>query len=176
MRPDAQSNDWASPAPSAVEIMEVVTILLIFLGVVAVALATLNAFLVSYFSKVNKKFDLLLEKGKIKNLKDVLFKQIDKTKNQEEIINQIINRVGSLEDISERTFQKIGVIRFNPFDNLGGNQSFAIALLDKKNNGFVISSLFIKDGNRVYAKAVKNGLSEHPLSNEEKEAIERAIK
>ena len=49
-------------------------------------------------------------------------------------------------------------------------------LLDEKNNGFVISSLFVQDGNRVYAKAIKDGNSEHTLSNEEKEAINKAIK
>ena len=155
--------------------METLILLLIISGVVILALAILNAFLVFYFYKTNKKFDLLLEKGKIKNLKEVLFKQIDKTKDQEEIINKVIDRVKNLENISERTFQKIGVIRFNPFDNLGGNQSFVIALLDKQNNGFVISSLFTKDGNRVYAKAVKNGLSEHSLSGEEQEALKRAM-
>jgi len=58
---------------------------------------------------------------------------------------------------------------------MGGNQSFVIALLDDKNNGFVISSLFIKEGNRVYAKAVKDGKSDHLLSDEEKEAINRAM-
>lgn len=156
-------------------IMDTLSILLIASGVAVLVLVILNAFLIFYSYKINKKFDLLLEKGKLKDLKEVLFKQIDKTKNQEEIINGVITRVKSLEDISERTFQKIGVIRFNPFNNLGGNQSFTIALLDKQNNGFVISSLFIKEGNRVYAKAVKNGKSEHPLSDEEKEALKRAI-
>ena len=58
---------------------------------------------------------------------------------------------------------------------MGGNQSFVIALLDDKNNGFVISSLFIKEGNRVYAKAVKDGKSDYLLSNEEKEAIAIAM-
>ncbi len=155
--------------------METLILLLIAFGVVILALAILNVFLVFYFYKTNKKFDLLLEKGKIKDLKEILFKQIDKTKNQGEIINKIINRIKDLEDISEKTFQKIGVIRFNPFDNLGGNQSFVIALLNKQNSGFVISSLFIKDGNRVYAKAVKNGSSEHSLSDEEREALKRAM-
>jgi hypothetical protein len=58
---------------------------------------------------------------------------------------------------------------------MGGNQSFVIAFLDQKNNGFVISSLFVKDGNRVYTKEVKDGKSDHTLSSEEKEAIEKAI-
>lgn len=152
-----------------------IIIILIMLTAVILALIALNAFLIFYSYKINKKFNLLLEKGKLKDLKEVLFKQIDKTKNQEETINEVIARVKSLENISERTFQKIGVVRFNPFNNLGGNQSFIIALLDGQNNGFVISSLFIKEGNRVYAKAVKNGKSEHSLSGEEQEALKRAM-
>ena len=70
---------------------------------------------------------------------------------------------------------KIGVVRFNPFNDMGGNQSFIIAMLDNKNNGFVISSLFVKDGNRVYTKTVKQGKSDYVLSKEEIEAINRAI-
>ena len=155
--------------------METLIILLIASGVAFLALLILNAFLIFYSYKINKKFDLLLEKGKLKDLKEVLFKQIDKTKNQEEIIDGIIARVKNLENISEKTFQKIGVVRFNPFNNLGGNQSFAIALLDRQNNGFVISSLFIKEGSRVYAKLIKEGKSEHSLSGEEQEALKRAM-
>jgi len=84
-------------------------------------------------------------------------------------------KIDNLENILSKTIQKTGIVRFNPFSDIGGNQSFAIALLDEKNNGFVISSLFVKEGNRVYAKAVKDGKSEHSLSNEEIEAIDRAI-
>ncbi|MCX6722418.1 MAG: DUF4446 family protein [Candidatus Staskawiczbacteria bacterium] len=71
--------------------------------------------------------------------------------------------------------QKTGIVRFNPFNEMGGNQSFVIALLDDKNNGFVISSLFSKEGNRVYAKTVKAGKSDHMLSSEEVEALNMAI-
>lgn len=155
--------------------MDIIVVFLIASAIVILALIALNAFLIFYSYKINKKFNLLLEKGKLKDLKEVLFKQIDKTKNQEETINEVIARVKSLENISEKTFQKIGVVRFNPFNNLGGNQSFIIALLDGQNNGFVISSLFIKEGNRVYAKAIKDGKSEHSLSGEEQEALKRAM-
>jgi hypothetical protein len=67
------------------------------------------------------------------------------------------------------------VLRYNPFDNVGGDQSFSIALLDANNNGFVITSLYAREGTRVFAKPIKNGESEFPLSEEEKEAINRAI-
>lgn len=155
--------------------MDTLIILLIALGATLLAFVVLNVVLFFYSYKINKKFDLLLENGKIKDLKDIFFKQIDKTKEQEEAINEVITRVKNLENISEKTFQKVGVVRFNPFTNVGGNQSFAIALLDRQNNGFVISSLFIKEGSRVYAKAIKNGKSEHSLSTEEQEALKRAM-
>ena len=58
---------------------------------------------------------------------------------------------------------------------MGGNQSFVIALLDEENNGFVITSLFIKEGSRVYTKAIKAGKSDHVLSKEELEAVNKAI-
>jgi hypothetical protein len=155
--------------------MDTLVVLLIVLGTTLLALLVLNISLIFYSYKINKRFDLLLENGKIKDLKDVLFKQLDKSKAQEEIINETIARVKNLENISEKTLQKLGVVRFNPFANVGGNQSFAIALLDRQNNGFVISSLFIKEGSRVYAKAIKNGKSEHSLSTEEQEALKRAM-
>jgi hypothetical protein len=149
--------------------------LIFLLSAIILTLVVLNAFLLFYSLKTNKKIDLLLEKGKIKDLRDVLFGQIEKTKEQESQLKEVFDRIKNLENISEKTFQKIGIVRFNPFNDIGGNQSFVIALLDNQNNGFVISSLFIKEGNRVYAKSVVNGKSDYLLSNEEQEAITRAI-
>lgn len=70
---------------------------------------------------------------------------------------------------------KMGVIRFNPFGEVGGNQSFAIALLDSENTGIVISSLYGRDSSRFYGKPVVKGKSNYQLSDEEMEAVERAI-
>jgi len=71
--------------------------------------------------------------------------------------------------------QKVGVVRFNPFKDIGGDQSFSIALLDEEDNGLVITSLYGREGNRVYAKPIEGGQSKYQLSDEEKEAISRAI-
>ena len=154
--------------------MAVQAIIFLLLGIMIFILVVINAVLIWYFYRSNKKFDALLENGKIKGLKDIFLRQKDKNSELEKGLKEAFLKVGELQKISERTIQKTGIVRFNPFNEMGGNQSFAIALLDDKNNGFVISSLFVKEGNRVYAKAIKEGKSEHLLSKEEQEAISRA--
>jgi len=72
--------------------------------------------------------------------------------------------------------QKIGMVRFNPFSEVGGDQSFSIALLDGKDDGLVMTSFYTKEGNRVYGKPIKNGKSQYALSQEEIKAITTARK
>jgi hypothetical protein len=75
---------------------------------------------------------------------------------------------------NRNNFQKIGFMRFNPFDDAGGNISFTLALLNAHDDGVVISSLHGREGTRVYAKAVKAGVSESKLTEEESAAIKKA--
>jgi len=72
-------------------------------------------------------------------------------------------------------FQKIGFVRYNPFSGVGSDQSFSLALLDENDDGFIITSLFSREGNRVYAKTVEKGSPGYQLSDEEKEALKKAI-
>lgn len=155
--------------------MSIQTIVFLFLGVVILVLIVINIFLLKKFQKSTKQIDNLLEKGKIKDFKDIFLSQKEKNDILEGKIENIFLKIKNIEDICETTIRKIGVVRFNPFNNMGGNQSFIIAMLDNKNNGFIISSLFVKDGNRVYAKTVKQGKSDYVLSDEEIEAINKAI-
>lgn len=156
--------------------MDIILVFLISLGAFALILIIVNAFLIYYSYDTNKKINKLIGKGKVKELKDIILSQKDTNKELEEKIKKAFLKIKDLEGVCERTIQKTGIVRFNPFNEMGGNQSFVIALLDDKNNGFVISSLFVKEGNRVYAKAVKDGKSDHLLSGEELEAIIKAIK
>ena len=81
----------------------------------------------------------------------------------------------TLEARSMRSLQHIGMVRFNPFDDTGSDQSFAIALLDDRRDGVVISSLHGRSNTRLFAKPVADGGSEHHLSEEESEAIRVAV-
>jgi hypothetical protein len=91
---------------------------------------------------------------------------------------EISRRLATLEsgmtqvvDAIPRTVQGVGVIRYNPFPDMGGNMSFSLALLDGRANGVVISVLNDRNGSRVYGKAVESGASTHPLSDEEQKAL-----
>ena len=71
--------------------------------------------------------------------------------------------------------QKVGLVRFNPFKDTGGDQSFILSLIDGKDTGVIISGLYSRSGTRWYAKKVANGKgTEHELSEEEKKALKEA--
>ncbi len=74
------------------------------------------------------------------------------------------------------SLQRFSVVRFNPFSDMGGSQSFCAAFLNKEGSGIVITSLYSREGNRVYGKLIHKGNSEHALSEEEKKAVEEANK
>jgi hypothetical protein len=77
----------------------------------------------------------------------------------------------SLEARSRGSLQHLGIVRFNPFPDTGSDQSFAIALLNDRHNGVVISSLHARSGTRIFAKPVAAGRASHALSDEEAEAL-----
>jgi len=79
-----------------------------------------------------------------------------------------------LKENIQKTIQKIGITRFTPFKEIGGDQSFSIALLDKKDNGIIVTSIYSKERSRVFAKEIKNGESTYKLSQEEEVAIQKA--
>jgi adenylate cyclase len=81
----------------------------------------------------------------------------------------------ALEARSRGSLQHIGMVRFNPFEDTGSDQSFAIALLDDRRDGIVLSSLHGRGQTRVFAKPVEGGESKHALSDEEAQAIRIAV-
>jgi len=123
--------------------------------------------------KTKKRLDIFFKKDN-KDLGEVLASQIRKLEDQGKNIEKIYGEIEKLNKISATCFQKIGVIRFNPFQEVGGDQSFSVALLDAQNNGFVITGLYTREGNRIFAKPIENGQSKYLLSGEEKEAIKKA--
>jgi len=105
-----------------------------------------------------------------KDLRGVL----NKVRGLEEKVEKILEEIEKMKKEQRFSVQKVGIIRFNPFSEVGGDQSFSVALLNEGDDGMVITSLYSRQENRVYGKPIKNGQSEYTLSEEEKQAIEKA--
>jgi len=116
-------------------------------------------------------FNFFKKKKEPKNLKEIL-SRFEDLKGEVKIIS---DELENLKKEGKFSIQKTGIVRYNPFSDVGGDQSFSIALLDGNNNGIVFTSLYTKEGNRVYGKPIKDAKSEYSLSEEEKKAIEKAI-
>jgi hypothetical protein len=132
------------------------------------------AYLTSKVSKYVREKEAFLTKAKKKGLEAVLgdyLKQISEAKSDIKKLYSLSEELGKIAAVS---VTKVGLVRFNPFSDAGGDQSFSIALLDSKDNGIVVSSLHGREGTRVYSKPIKAGESEYNLTEEERKAIGKA--
>lgn len=100
------------------------------------------------------------------------FERIDRLAGDLASLARQVEAVGA---VGARSMQRLGVVRYNPFADTGSNQSFVIALLDLKGDGFVMSSQHSRQATRMFLKSLSGGRAETPLSAEETEAIRRAM-
>jgi hypothetical protein len=109
-----------------------------------------------------------------------LFKTLDRVLAQQEDVSMSLKeakkKISEFETEAELHIQKIGVVRFNPFKEMGGDHSFSLALLDGNDTGFVVTGLHTRERTRVYLKSIKKGKSDLELSSEEKKALISAQK
>lgn len=138
-------------------------------------LVFLNLILLISFFRLKKKINFFLQGKNAKNLEG----SINNLINDAAVLRLSLEKISQKQDKQEKllysTIKKIGIVRFNPFNNTGGDQSFAIAFLNSENSGIIISSLFLREGTRIYAKPINKLKSSYPLSKEEEEAIKKAI-
>jgi hypothetical protein len=109
------------------------------------------------------------------SLEAVLGQHLERVRGVMRDMDRLEARTAIVERDVNAAFGRVGLVRYNPFEDTGGNQSFALALLDRKGNGFVVNSLHARAGTRVYAKAVTAGKSDAALSEEEAEALRVAL-
>ena len=125
--------------------------------------------------KLRKRLESLTRGGDEQSLEAVLESHLERVRQVVRDIETVSARTAVVERGLLGSFSRIGLVRFNPFEDTGGNQSFALAILDAGGTGFVVSSLHARGGTRVYAKAIEAGRSDTALSAEEAEAVARAL-
>lgn len=144
-------------------------VLLIILSIWTLGLTIFSLWFFSFFKKLTKttgENDIIKILGKILKIQNENSESV-------EVCKKEIKRI---DWEGKRHVQKVGIIRFNPFKEIGGDHSFSLAILDGDLSGVIITCLHTRERTRVYMKGIKKGKSELELSSEEKKALEKAIK
>ena len=146
---------------------------LLLASLILVWLLVLTILLIRIFTRYYR----LTKEAAYEDLGSILEKLLIENKIRDKEVKELLKRLEGTEKEITGHIQKIGLVRFNPFTATGGNQSFALAVLDGDDSGVVISGLHSRDNTRLYTKLVKKGKPvKHEFSKEEKEAINQAQK
>jgi hypothetical protein len=151
-------------------------VLVVILLLLVVALGGWVGFLEYRYRQLANSFRVLMTGRGGADLEATLMDFVSRMDQVERIAHGVDQRVNSVEVQLPYHVQHVGIVRFNPFSDKGGDQSFAIAILDAHADGLVLSSMQSRTDNRVYGKSVVGGQSTYTLTNEERDAIARAMK
>lgn len=149
---------------------------LLFLALI-LAFASFGAFLyqLSVTAKLRRRFEAAFANlDSDQNLIETITSYFDRLGVTEDKLKNIETSYKHLASIGAKSIQKTAIVRFNPFRNTGGDQSFVLAMLDTNDSGLLLTSIHSRDGTRVYIKAVTYGNTEHNLSKEEATALAQA--
>jgi hypothetical protein len=147
---------------------------LIGLGVATCGLLGWLIFLQIRLQRLTRQHRKLMTGVNGTDLEGLLNQHLDEIRRAAETVSALETRTRTIERTLEHTLQWMGMLRFNPFRNTGGAQSFALAIIDGNGDGVVLSSLHTRENTRVYAKPLHRWSSEHTLTEEEQQAISRA--
>jgi len=130
----------------------------------------------SKIKKLKSKYNRFMNGVSGENIEHLLEECIDKVNKVSAKNKEIENHINGIDRNLLYCLQKVGVVRYNAFDNVGSDLSFSIALLDNNDMGVVISGLYSRDSSSTYAKPIAGGKSKYALSVEELQAIDIAKK
>ena len=145
------------------------------LFIMQIILIVLLVLLGDKYKRLQKSYSVFMRGKNGKSIEKTIFKKFEEL---EEISDQVKINEKEIEDLRkkmERHYQKAGIVKYDAFHEMGGNLSFAFAMLDLNNTGFVLNSVHSREGCYLYIKSVEKGETEVILGNEEKEALEQAL-
>lgn len=154
--------------------LAIVAGILVFVGLLVVVLLVALLVQTRRLARLTVRVDGLTRGVDGHSLESVLEAHLETVFRVSRDLDKVSARAADLETAARRHFARVGLVRFNPFEDTGGNQSFALALLDGNLDGFVVSSLHSRTGTRIYAKSIKIGTAEMALSAEETQALDIA--
>lgn len=150
-------------------------ILIIGFSVLSLVLLVVVVICIVKMNKLYRRYDLFMRGKDAETLEDLMADVLDelRTLNAKDRANKDTMKL--LTKQVKNSFQKYGFVKYNAFKGMGGNLSFAIAMLDDNNTGFVLDAVHSREGCYLYLKEVEEGTTEVLLGSEEQEALEQAL-
>ena len=152
----------------------------IFLIVVAVVnLVLLILYICNLFKlrKINKNYNKFMKKiGNGNNIDEMLKKYIDRVEEIDARNEDIIRYCNRIDNDVSLCIKKIGMVRYSAFKDTGSDLSFALALLNDRNDGVLLNGIYSREMSNIYAKQIQEGKAYTKLSEEERQALEIALK
>ena len=150
-------------------------ILIVALVVIILFLIILNIVNIRSISKLKKKYDKFMLGKNAESLENEITDLFEDNKFIKNSIEKNKKDIHALYRKFESSLQKVGIIKYDAFDQIGGKLSFCMALLDENNNGFILNSVYGAEGCYTYTKEIKNGNCETSLGQEEEKALSIAM-
>ena len=150
-------------------------VVIISLGVITILLLIMTIICILQTSKLYRRYDYFMRGKDAESLESVILDQIDGIKELKVQDRANKDTMRTLTRSVKGSYQKFGMVKYNAFKGMGGNLSFALALLDLNNTGFILNSVHSREGCYLYIKSVEKGETDIGLGNEEKEALEQAL-
>ena len=145
------------------------------LVILVVLLLILAIITMTKLRRLDRKYDYFMRGKDAETLEDIIMDEIDELRDLRAEDRSNKDSIRTLNRNFRASFQKYGIVKYNAFKGMGGNLSFALALLDYTNTGFVINSVHSREGCYLYIKDVDRGQTDVALGNEEKMALEQAL-
>lgn len=149
----------------------------IIIGLAALVLILMILMIVNVvqMSKLKKNYRIFMTGKNAKTLEDTLIKRLDQV-DELMVANKANEKnIKALFQNMQLTYQKMGLVKYDAFHEMGGKLSFSLAMLDMKNNGFIISAMHTREGCYTYIKEIVDGNSIIVLSEEDQEALNQAM-
>lgn len=149
----------------------------IIIGLMAAFLVVLILYLIEQFrvGRITEKYNALVKDVEGINLEELILETLKEIEGVKADTEKIEKKCSELDSRLKYAIQKVGIIRYNAFADMGSELSFSLALLDDNKNGIVITSIFGREYTTSYGKPIVKGQSKYPLSVEEMQAIDRAV-
>lgn len=149
----------------------------IMIGLMALVLLLIILVIVLFraLNKLESKYRRVTRGVNNKNLEEVIVEYLNKVEESKKISEDIKSLYGDMDLRIKECIQKVSVIRYKAFEDVGSDLSFSLAMLDENNDGILLTGIFGRNESTTYAKAIEKGISRYDLSEEEEEALNNAI-